>query len=126
MKPSTIIRDDRIDIFVRLKLQANIRNTGVKPSNSRGDLFALNPSERCRAKGAGHLSCVEVLGGSKAKLLVMASSHGLHGKSASMGLRGTGHGDLQNRSEQILRLGILNHTLVGVAGPCAQTMKNEF
>ena len=126
MKPSEIIRDDSIDIFVILKLQANIRNTGVKPSNSRGDLFALNPSERCRAKGAGHLSCVEVLGASKAKLLVMASSHGLHGKSGSMDLRGTGHGDLQDRSERILCLGILNHTLVGFAGPCAQTMKNEF
>jgi hypothetical protein len=112
--------------FFRLKLQPNIRNTGVKPSNSRGDLFALNPSERCRAKGTEHLSCVEVLGGSEAKLLVAASSHGLHGKSGSMDLRGTGHGDLRDRPEQILCLGILNQTLVGFAGPCAQTMKNEF
>jgi hypothetical protein len=36
----------------------------------------------------------------------------------------TGHGDLQNRSEEIICLGVPDHTLIPFAGP--QRIKTQF
>jgi hypothetical protein len=66
----------------------------------------------------------EVLGGCEVKLPVIASSHDMHCSSWSINPRGTGHGDLQNRSEEIAPLGVLDHTLIAFASP--QRIKTQF